>query len=81
MKIKTTYLSELDATRIENEQLSRWLATLQEDYTRVIRERDRLALYIERQSGSRRISGVRFKRHDDVEFAIDEEGKAIICPF
>lgn len=71
MKTKTTYLNELDAIRLENEQLSEWLREAQEKIIKQDAVIQRLVKYpqpfirhIEKLSGSRHIALHNFERLD-----------------
>lgn len=74
MKIKTTYLSELDAARIENEQLSTWYRDLQEGYLWQEKVLRAAIKYIERQSGAVHEGALYFMRDDLGDFSINQDG-------
>lgn len=80
MHNKTTYLSELEALRAENTQLSEWHRDLQEKYLKQGRELKLLVAYIERQAGATYLGrGVFERQHNASEdyFTILTNGKVI----
>lgn len=65
MKTKTTYLSELDAARLENEQLSTWYRDLQEKHIMLGSLFNRAIGHIEKLSGATHVGGLIFERGEN----------------
>lgn len=76
MQTKTTYLSELDAARVENQQLGSWYHDLQEKYLRQERKLAKAVRFIERQSGAMHYEDLYFVRDVLGDFWINKEGFA-----
>ncbi len=62
MRTRTTYLSELDAARVENERLGEWLRNAQEQLLQKEKMLNKVIKFIEHQSGSEHIEYLKFRR-------------------